>query len=420
VITVRIGDAFDNEVEGGAPTNLKLLTKKMRPICTFCGLICGLVWFQQKRATKLFGDEDGTKKERAAAAAAGGNEPAMTLCIKCFVDNNYPNILSPNDFTKVDLLAKLAAAGQSLSTAAATAAGGKGSDRPWTIDETTRLLDAIFKHGENWSEIAKEFPQRTTHDLVMHFLQLPLKHVTQIPLFPDGDQSVKEAKKHSAEQFASSSVSIFHDGSNPIIHHVAAFKMMLDKVKKQQKQRTNAQSGQVKQEDDEKSGKGTKMMEEEQKAVVQMENESRAKATVLKEAKEEKIHQYASELIDIQLEKLDTKLSFLEELEKSIWHERSQLEIMQRMNIAERVNLAFRRNELLRTQKLQGGETRHHHAISSSILNDGNESRPGFGGAETLPVGAPGGFLANTDVFFGGEMRQDDLGDSDDKNNFMD
>lgn len=28
--------------------SLKILSKNYRPVCDFCGIICGLVWFQQK------------------------------------------------------------------------------------------------------------------------------------------------------------------------------------------------------------------------------------------------------------------------------------------------------------------------------------------------------------------------------------
>jgi SWI/SNF related-matrix-associated actin-dependent regulator of chromatin subfamily C len=51
-------------------------------------------------------------------------------------------------------------------------------------------------------------------------------------------------------------------------------------------------------------------------------------------------------MIDIQLNKLECKLQYLEEYEKLILYERSQLEVFQRFNIAETVKLAYKRNEL--------------------------------------------------------------------------
>lgn len=51
-------------------------------------------------------------------------------------------------------------------------------------------------------------------------------------------------------------------------------------------------------------------------------------------------------LIETQLNKLDSKLQFLEEYEKLVIYERNQLEVFQRYNIAESVNLAYKKNEL--------------------------------------------------------------------------
>ena len=92
-----------------------MLPKTYRPLCDFCGIICGLVWFQQKppvttlKATEI---------------------PEMILCIKCYTDGNFPNILSANDFIKCDLLSKLASNESQPS-----------NRQSWTTEETNRLLD---------------------------------------------------------------------------------------------------------------------------------------------------------------------------------------------------------------------------------------------------------------------------------------
>lgn len=56
-------------------------------------------------------------------------------------------------------------------------------------------------------------------------------------------------------------------------------------------------------------------------------------------------------LIDIQLNKLENKLSYLEEYEKLVLYEKNQLEVYQRYIIAETVNLAYKRNELNKMMK---------------------------------------------------------------------
>lgn len=56
-------------------------------------------------------------------------------------------------------------------------------------------------------------------------------------------------------------------------------------------------------------------------------------------------------MIEIQLNKLENKLAYLEEYEKLVLYERNQLEIFQKFTIAETVSLAYKRNELLKSQK---------------------------------------------------------------------
>lgn len=47
----------------------------------------------------------------------------------------------------------------------------------------------------------------------------------------------------------------------------------------------------------------------------------------MKESEEDKIRTLINLLIDLQLNKLESKLTYLEEYEKFIWYEKNQLEV---------------------------------------------------------------------------------------------
>lgn len=71
----------------------------------------------------------------------------------------------------------------------------------------------------------------------------------------------------------------------------------------------------------------------------------------MKKREEEKIRNLISSLIDIQLNKLENKLSYLEEYEKLVLNERNQLDLYQKYCIAEVVNIAYKKNELAKQTK---------------------------------------------------------------------
>lgn len=86
--------------------------------------------------------------------------------------------------------------------------------------------------------------------------------------------------------------------------------------------------------------------ERDEDLLLGLERESQESARTLQNKEENKVRAVVNLLIDIQLSKLEAKLTYLEEFEKLIWYEKTELEVLQRMNIAERVNLAFKKNEL--------------------------------------------------------------------------
>ena len=132
----------------------------------------------------------------------------LVLCVKCFTEGNIPNILSAQDFVKVDLITRLQS-GQPVKGQAA-----------WSQDETLQLLDLIAKYNDNWKVIQSYFPNRTKEDIILHFLQLPAKNVTSISLIEPSEQP---DDRLPIEKVADSQVTSLNDYSNPLIQHVTLF-----------------------------------------------------------------------------------------------------------------------------------------------------------------------------------------------------
>lgn len=102
---------------------------------------------------------------------------------------------------------------------------------------------------------------------------------------------------------------------------------------------------------------------EEESIILSLESATQKNAFSLQQKEESKLKNLINLLIDLQLNKLESKLSYLEEFEKLIWYEKTELEVLQRMNIAEKVNLAFKKNELLKQIH------QHNHNVNSNAEN---------------------------------------------------
>lgn len=146
--------------------------------------------------------EGGQQQQLPASITRGGE---LVLCIKCFTDGNIPNILSTQDFMKVDLITRLHS-GQPV----------KGQST-WSQEDTLRLLDLIVKHNDNWAEIEANFQNHTKEDIILHFLQLPAKNITSINLLEANDQP---DDRLPAEKIVDNQVSCLSDYSNPLLQHV--------------------------------------------------------------------------------------------------------------------------------------------------------------------------------------------------------
>jgi hypothetical protein len=178
-------------------------------------MICGMVWYQQKGQQQYQTSTTPDPQNPTAdpnqltqtLPQKGPKVNELALCIKCYTDGNIPNIFSPNDFYKVDLLNKINPNSTKLPTAPT-----------WNQEETLKLLELIQKYPDNWNDIQKYFPNKTREEIILHYMQLPVKNVTSLNILDIGDDRAEELTP--PEKLAENPPTVFSDYSNPILQHV--------------------------------------------------------------------------------------------------------------------------------------------------------------------------------------------------------
>jgi len=133
--------------------------------------------------------------------------PETIVCLTCYTTGNLPNLLTQADFQKVDLLTKL------------TSSQRPPNMSPWMPEETMRLLDVVQRCPDNWDEIQRAFPSKNIDDIILHYLQLPVKNINQANRISAAIIDFKESS--SLERLTNLSAEIFDDNSsNPLFNSV--------------------------------------------------------------------------------------------------------------------------------------------------------------------------------------------------------
>lgn len=66
-------------------------------------------------------------------------------------------------------------------------------------------------------------PGRSREEIILHFLRLPLKNISQVRLFENEEDTAAERLPY--EQIAEDDPTIFSDFSNPLMQHVIKIKL---------------------------------------------------------------------------------------------------------------------------------------------------------------------------------------------------
>ncbi|EGR31774.1 swirm domain protein [Ichthyophthirius multifiliis] len=126
----------------------KQLQKKNRPICDFCGVICGLIWHEEKQMIE-------------------SQQENIILCNQCFYEGNYPNFLSDKDFKKKNLINKINEFEQQ-----------KNNDFQLNENEKNKIIQLIESNKDNWEKTIKELSEsKNKNQIFIYFVKIPLQNV---------------------------------------------------------------------------------------------------------------------------------------------------------------------------------------------------------------------------------------------------
>ena len=256
------------------------------------------------------------------------------MCINCYHEGRFPANLHSGDFIKLD---------DSI-----TGAGGvKREKSDWTDQEILLLLEGIEIYDEDWDQIAVHVGTRSREACVLKFLQLPIEE-------PYVDETTQKALS------SGNGVAPFSQADNPVLSVVAflagvvdtkiaakAAGRAVDELKARLKAEANKES--VSEEE------GTNI---ERAASVAI-GSAAAKSQLLAEHQSTENIRLLNQAINMQLRKIETKLTQFDDLEAILEHERRELERTRQDVYCERLALrqqVERARETIRAAKSVGGD----------------------------------------------------------------
>jgi SWI/SNF related-matrix-associated actin-dependent regulator of chromatin subfamily C len=258
----------------------------------------------------------------------------VDLCTNCYHEARFPSNLHSGDFIKLD-----------------NSTGVKKEKSDWTDQEILLLLEGIEIYDEDWDQIAAHVGTRSREQCVLKFLQLPIEE-------PYVDPTTEKA-------ISSTGIAPFSHADNPVLSVVAflvgvvdmkvaakAAGRGIDELKARLKAEVNNKDAM---QDDGEDGPATNL----EKAATVAIGAAAAKSHLLAEHTSTDNVRLLNQAINMQLRKIETKLSQFDDLEAILEQERRELERVRQEVYCER--LALRREvekarEAIRTAQKTGGD----------------------------------------------------------------
>ncbi|CAD8063493.1 unnamed protein product [Paramecium sonneborni] len=306
---------------------IKIFSKKYRPGCSFCGIQCGLQWYSEKEQIQKDNLDLDKVENVKELETKNKNQIKLDLCMKCFSNNNFPNNFTSDDFYLTNLEQKFL----SLHVL---------SDQSRSVlndQEVSYLISLIQETDQSWEKMAQQLNQtfstsHTEEELILHFLQYPIEHLIEIDKIIDSKECLEKLSINDiSNRIAFEEPNIFSDQKNLVSFHLSIFQKLLNNFNKKDSEEF------LKLDDVKQISNDNDNFIEEEKRVIQMNQETLDRAKSLQKREEEKLNNHINLLISLQMEKLEHKLTFLEEYEKLILYEKQQLEICQKQTLAERL-----------------------------------------------------------------------------------
>ena len=215
----------------------------------------------------------------------------MDICPICYKEGRFPATVLSSDFIKYEPVQF------------------QHKQEDWTDQETLLLLEAIEMHDDDWNAIAEHVGTRTREQCVMHFLQLPIEE----PYLASTAGSSSRTLEHKRTPFS--------QADNPVMSILAYLASAVDPelasvaadcaIEYQESGIKRKQTEDM----DIDQGNGKKPRTTVEKAAAVALGSAAAKAKSLAGIEEREIRRLVHSVIDIQVKKLDLKMSHFDELD---------------------------------------------------------------------------------------------------------
>lgn len=323
-------------------------------VCNSCGVDTSRVYFHNAKP-----------EPSGQLSFIGGTK--VEICPRCLVDYHYSKSFQPEHFTRVEQK---------------NYPSSLDNDEDWTDEEVLRLLEGLEVHDDDWNAVANMVETKTREQCVMKFLQLEIEDKYLEADEPPTDNSNPSLKfLRDLEYLAEGRMPMYH-GDNPILSVVSFMaglapakvtgaavaaqrsvtqmkQIMQDKIEKvgapssekgKEKEKEKATGDEVKNEDAMDVDTAT-----ETEAVVSANAGepnplatlpfalSAARASALASHEERHVTRLVSGAVNLQLQKLQLKMTHFNDFEKLLSAERRDLQrrrqqlFMDRLDFQKRV-----------------------------------------------------------------------------------
>ena len=331
----------------------------------------------------------------------------FSLCPPCYLEGRFPSSMYSGEFVRLD----------ETAFKHAGSAGGGGDD-DWTDEETLKLLEGIEMYEEDWGMVSLHVGTRSREQCVTKFIQLPIQDryldgvaqgdlgaLQYAPRDPTGDKPMPLVPFAQSDNPVMSIVALLASAVSPAVAAAAAqsaLGTLTDGIKRKIAAASGESSDKAASQETEASSdaaKGADMdvdpaKEQETAEAVssgpatqdtipkdQIEHAASialgaaaSKAYVLATHEERECQRLVQQVIELQLKKMQLKMSQFEELESLLEAERRSIEAGRKQLYADR--LAVQRqlaavNELLRKATTVPHEIRPEEVARASSASQG-------------------------------------------------
>lgn len=298
----------------------------------------------------------------------------FALCPPCYLEGRFPTSMYSGDFVRLDESA------YKQSGSASGSSGGNEDD--WTDEETLKLLEGLEMYEEDWGLISLHVGTRSREQCITKFIQLPIQDpyldgaaqkdlgaLQYAPPDPTSGKPVPLVPFAQADNPVMSIVALLASAVSPAVAAAAAqsaLGTLTEKVRStikeaageseesQGKEQGTSESMDVdsgKQADEKRDAPEAIPKNEVERAASIALGASACKAYVLASHQERECQRLVQQVIELQMKKMQIKMSQFEELESLLEAERGAIEAGRKQLYSDR--LAVQRqlaavNDLLR------------------------------------------------------------------------